>query len=225
MIQFSMGKKMAAVALLASVVGTASAWPGIYGEIGGGGYYRDLKRDSVIGAQNKPTSWKHGRMGWQAGADVGYQFWKFFAAEVGYFWLQNQKMSYDSTTTYSGTSFPAGSEIEFKSWSVYAAARINVKILVDWSVYAKLGVAYINSHVDYRPKGAAAQSGSGSLWSPLVGVGLNYYITDYFFVGMDYAFFVGNSVKKDPFYASRLTGSDVHMPSLQRLTFNLGVLI
>jgi hypothetical protein len=220
----SISSKIVGVVLLMSVVGAASAGPAVYAEIGGGGYFRDLKRNSVVGAQNKAASWDHGRMGWQAGFDAGYRFWKSVAGEVGFFWIQNQKLTYNSATTYSSMSFAKGGGINFQSWAMYLAGRFTVPVAVDWNVYAKLGLAFVRTSIDYTPTSSAAQSGSGSVWSPLFGLGFTYHFNQYWFVGVDYALFIGNSVTDDPYYSSKLASSSVHVPPLQRLTLNVGYL-
>ena len=214
-----------------SAVGVVSAGeaisalpPAVYAEIGGGGYYRNLRSDSVVGAQNRATHWAHGRMGWQAGGDIGYRFWKNIAGEAGFFWIQDQKMTFNSAVTYSGTSFARGAAINFKSWATYLAARANFEVFVDWSVYAKLGLAYVRTNVDYRPINSGTRTGSGSLWSPLFGVGLIYEMSKHWFAGLDYAIFIGNSANSDPYYSNRITGTGVHVPAFQRFTVNMGYL-
>lgn len=202
----------------------AMAERALYVDAGLGGYSRDLRHNSVIGAQNRSNTWKHGRLGWQAGLDVGYQFKEAWAVEVGFFSIQDQKMTFDSAATYSGTSFAAGSNITFKTWGTYAVGRLTVPITVDWDVYAKLGLGYVRSKVTYSPLSSAATTGSGHVWTPVFGVGLNYLMGDHWAVGFDYAVFLGNSVRDDPYYSSQLAGSHVHVPSLQRITMNVGYL-
>lgn len=196
--------------------------PLLYAEIGGGGYYRNMRDDSVIGAQNKITEWKHGRMGWHAGFDMGYQFWKNIAAEFGFFWMQDQKMTFREAKTYGGVSFANGATIFEKSWALYLAGRATFEVGLDWDLYGKLGVAYAHNRFEYHPINTADLRASGSLWSPYLGVGLNYHLSKHWLLGMDYALIIGNSSNVDPYYSNRLTGSDVHVPSMQRLTINVG---
>jgi hypothetical protein len=225
------GFKIASLGLLLSMVSMALAGeatsvsnPAVYVEVGGGAYYRNLRSDSVVGAENRVSSWDHGRMGWGAGFDAGYRFWKNIAGEAGFFWIQSQKMTFDSAVTYSGTSFARGADINFKSFAGYLAGRANFEIGVDWNIYGKLGLAYIRTHVDYRPISSGMQTGSGSLWSPLLGIGLTYEMSKHWFLGLDYSMFVGNSTNSDPHYANRITGTGVHVPTLQRITANIGYL-
>lgn len=230
-VNFSVKSKIIGTTLLLSAAGIATAGSAvpatsdkhaIYAEIGGGFYHRNLEGNSVVGAKARNTDWTHGRMGWQAGFDVGYQFWKFLAGEIGYFWIQEQKTTFNKTTTYVNTSFAKGGSISFKSWAVYLAARANFEVALDWDIYAKLGVAYLRTDVDYRPSSSASQGGNGSLWSPLFGVGVSYEFSKDWSVGLDYAIFIGNAADKDPFYSNKLTSSSVHVPPLQRITVNVG---
>ena len=212
------------VAILLTVSSLAAADTALYVDVGLGGFSRDLRHNSVIGAQNRNTTWKHGRLGWQSGFDVGYQFKEALALEAGFFSQQDQKLTFDSVTSYSGTSFAAGSHINFKTWGGYAAGRLTVPVTVDWDVYAKLGLGYVHSKVAYQSGSSADETASGHAWTPMLGVGLNYLMGDHWAAGFDYAFFLGNSVNKDPYYAGQLTGSSVHVPPLQRMTVNLGYL-
>jgi hypothetical protein len=225
----SKSKSLVAVGLSIFMVGLCSAGetvsfrhPGLYAEVGGGGYYRNMRDDSVIGAQNKVTHWKEGRMGWQAGFDVGYRFWKTIAAEFGFFWLQNQKMIFNAPKTYSGVPFGTGSTIELKSWATYLAGRADFDIALDWGIYGKLGLAYVNNQLYYHPISAGNSQGSGSLWSPYFGFGVLYHLSQHWLLSLDYALIFGNNNNDDPYYSNRLSGSSVHIPSLQRLTLNVG---
>ena len=170
---FSVRSKIIGATLLLSAAGLASAGEAlpatadkhvIYAEVGGGFYHRNLEGNSVVGAKASNTDWKQGRIGGQVGFDVGYQFWKFLAGEVGYFWMQEQKTTFNRATTYVNTSFAKGGDISFESWAVYLAARANFEVALDWDVYAKLGVAYLSTEVEYRPISSASQKGNGSLW-------------------------------------------------------------
>jgi hypothetical protein len=225
----SLGVKMAAATVCVAAMGSVVAGeavspthPVLYAEVGAGGYYRNMRDDSVIGAQNKVSKWKQGRMGWQAGFDLGYRFWKDIAGEFGFFWIQNQKMTFRAAKTYGGVSFANGSTIELKSWAIYLAARADFEVALDWDIYGKLGLAYEHNRLDYRPLNSADQRGRGSLWSPLFGFGVVYHLSKHWFLGADYALIIGNSANDDPYYSSRLTGSDVHIPPLQRITVNVG---
>ena len=227
----SVGLKLISSALLLSAAGVAFAGGAvpaapeshaIYAEVGGGFYHRNLQGNSVVGAKARNTDWDQGRIGGQVGLDVGYRFWKYLAGEVGYFWMQEQKTTFNKTTTYVTTSFAKGGNISFKSWAIYMAARANFEVALDWDVYAKLGVAYLRTDVDYRPNSSAAQEGSGSLWSPLFGVGISYEFSKNWSLGLDYAIFIGNTADNDPFFSNKLTSSSVHVPPLQRVTVNIG---
>ena len=214
--------------LLLGSVASAASNPAIYAELGVGGYYRDLTHNTVVGAQvqkaSTDVSWKHGRVGFQMSGDIGYRFWHNLSAEFGFFSYQNQELTFNSAYTYSGTAFSSDGTINFNSWGTYLAGKVEFQVDVDWLAYARLGVAYLRTKVSFNPISTSASTGSGHTWSPAMALGVSYAINPHWFTSFDYALYLGNGVKRDPYYAGNLSGNSIHVPPLQLFTLNVGYL-
>lgn len=112
------------------------------------------------------TSSKHGNGGFTWGADLGYQFNKNMAVELGGFYLP--KATVNSNTT--------------KSWAGYAAVKLSAPVMSNVSVYAKVGLGYQHVKID---------SAKTHHWGPAFGAGVDYDLGNNMFVNVQYMRFAG----------------------------------
>jgi len=147
-------------------------------------YYKDL-----IGTNVAADSWSHGTGNWAFGADVGYQWNKYFAAELGGVYIL--KSTYNDANANDAT---------FKPWVAYLAGKVSVPVVNNVSVFGKLGLAYLKQRVgEYNGNttlGSVANVnlGNSTHWGPMFGVGVAYHWTKALYLNAQYLRFTGKVV-------------------------------
>lgn len=141
-----------------------------------GNHLTKLYRDD-----NGPSSFKIGNAGLAGRLAIGYQFNPYFATELGYLRLANQKGKDDgSTGDYIGTE-------TLKQQAIDVAAKGILPINDKFNVYGKLGVAYLSSTVRSNFDGTKQNQNkyfglAKHQWAPEAGVGVSYNVTPNMFV-------------------------------------------
>lgn len=140
-----------------------------------------------------------------AGGDIGYQFLRNLAIEVGGFWLNEAK----------GTSrfVNQGQALSVTNWFVYGAFKITVPIWDSFDMFGKIGVFYRQQ----RFRGAF-ESNSG-YWRPLFAVGMSYTYAQSWIFGVQYMYLMTYGRLNGPISrrapaASLFTGSIGYMFSV-----------
>ncbi|AML48291.1 hypothetical protein AYM02_02820 [Coxiella burnetii] len=123
---------------------------------------------------------KRGKGGSVAGVDVGYQWNRYFAAEIG--WIHLPTVRY---LVPSGLPVADG-RISEHSWLGYIALKLAFPICGNLYAYSKVGAAGLNirTRINFTPVNDLTQN--GDFWSPLFAVGLQYYLNWYWFFTLQY---------------------------------------
>lgn len=102
------------------------------------------------------------RGGFTGGVDVGYQWSRYLAAELGWFWLPRAR--------FGGI---AGAP-RVTSWFAYLAAKMMVPLpwVDNLDLFMKAGISW--HRLSARLVGLAATAGTLNLWRPVFAVGLQY---------------------------------------------------
>jgi len=146
-------------------------------------YYKNLVGTSAS------DDWTHGTGNWSVGADVGYQWNKYFSGELGGVYLFSSK--------YNDAS--ASGQVTFKPWTAYLAGKVAVPVVDNVSLFGKFGVGYVRQKVSQGAGTAmpgVANYDTGSHWGPMFGVGVAYHWTSNIYVDGQYLRFAG-AVKTD----------------------------
>lgn len=233
----------ASVVALTSVsfAGGATAAPaasdaGVYVDVNVGAGFRDIKDDSSfteVSGTTDPT-YKNGTSGFTVGADLGYQFNKTWAVEVGYQWQDNSKVTLASTDTiFTGqaaaiTSAAVGDYFKVKSYFFDAALKGSMPVMDCVSAYAKLGVAYTHNEVDIYDISASTTAAAGTqdtnYWNPMFAVGLSYHVDHNWNVALEYSFVPGGDTwAKVSADQVSVTDAGAHrLPALQAVKVSAG---
>ena len=151
---------------------------GLYGDIGVGYALTDWKNEFGSGAG---VSYKNSNGGFSYAADLGYQFTKYLAAEIGFNWLPTTKMTTTAATTVStiGTT-------KIRSYLISGALKFIAPIYYNFDVFGKAGVGYYRTTFS----GATTLSKTTST-SPVFGAGFDYYFDNGFFLNGIYQHYSG----------------------------------
>lgn len=197
---------MAAISATAAIAGgpTTMAEPviektphSIYAELGFGYDQTDwanYANSGLVGVPGgslyNPNS--HGKGYLTASADVGYNFTKHFALELGYFYLPTTSGG-STANTIGGVNAAGG--ITVNSWLGYLDAKLSVPIVENFDLFGKVGAAYRQLYYSFSGTFTGPMksiSGPGSYWTPIFATGANYYWGN-FILGAQYTYLPGNN--------------------------------
>lgn len=199
----------ASVVALSSVsfAGGATAAPaasdaGVYVDVNVGAGFRDIKDDSSLTVREGTAmgSYNNAESGFTFGADLGYQFNKTWAVEVGYQWQDDAKATFaaGSTTELMGGSAAVGTAttsdwVKVKTYLIDAALKGSMPVMDSVSAYAKLGVAYTHNDVTAHDDSEtpANNTDSTDYWNPMFAVGVAYHIDHNWNVALEYSYVPG----------------------------------
>lgn len=195
-------KKIIAVSVLGvSTLGmmTANATtPGPY-IMGQAGYANNHLGKKLTKTYNYdgPSSFKINNADLAGRLAVGYQFNPYFATELGYLRLANQKGKDDGST---GDAI--GTET-LKQQAIDVAAKGIFPINDKFNVYGKLGVAYLTSTITSHFEGVKQNQNAWfgvakHQWAPEVGIGASFNITPNAFVDTSWTHIQPISGKNKP---------------------------
>lgn len=170
---------------------TVSDNTGLYIE-GNLGYAQTNVRNGYFGdALYNGISYKNKNGGWTFGADVGYQFMRYLALEVGGFYLP----------TFKATGY-TGSSLKVKSWAGYGALKVIAPVTDQLDLFAKGGIGYMHVNAsgtvwntpesDGTVTGLQGE-GTVSNWDPMFAVGADYNFTNNLLVNATLTHFQGKS--------------------------------
>lgn len=166
--------------------------------------WSDFRSSRLLGASGvslySPTN--HGKGGFSAGADMGYNITRHIAVEGGWYYLPQVKAGVTPFGT-AGVSLndalynvPAGGTMKLNSWFAYAAAKLSVPVADNVDLFGKVGAAYrslTNSFSPGTPSYASYfnMAGHGHYWAPLFGTGVQYNWGEWA-LGAQYMYLPGN---------------------------------
>ena len=160
---------------------------GIYIE-GMAGYNRYAFTDGydssirVIVPSVESYDWDNGTGNWAFAAAIGYQFHRYFSAELGGIYTLRAKFNY----TFHGVSPAEVSNIKVQPWYAYLAGKMSIPIYDNLSLFAKLGAGYQKVKMD-----DASTLGTQNNWGPMFGAGLAYNFTPAFYITGQWLRFTG----------------------------------
>jgi OmpA-OmpF porin, OOP family len=118
--------------------------------------------------------------GFTFGGDVGYQFAKYFGAEVGAYYLPRVK-----GRASDFDPFVFDKELRVNSWFAYFAGKIVVPVFDCIDLFGKIGVAY--RHINFSGPGIDdGVSRSNDYWRPMFAAGGIYHINENWSVNAQY---------------------------------------
>ena len=140
------------------------------------GYNRYTFDDALPATGN--ASWDNGSGNWSFAADVGYQFQRYFSAELGGIYTLKAK--------YTNAN---GDSVNVQPWYAYLAGKMSVPVYDNISVFAKLGAGYqkIKNSNENLTNGLYTSSN----WGPMFGAGVAYNITPEFYITGQWLRFTG----------------------------------
>ncbi len=192
-----------------------------------GFYARNVKENSIIGAEllsnntnSMPYTWSHGHYGWTMGLGAGWSFLDNYSLELGTFWSSKQQVKVTDGTGGSAGSFclnqscfAANSTVSMQSWWTYTALRAQFPLDENWYAHARFGFSFTrNQYHSYLTAGSehktteanisGHKNGHVNVWSPLLGLGLDYYVSPKMWVSMTYQVMLGPHLADDPYFSS-----------------------
>jgi OOP family OmpA-OmpF porin len=173
---------VASSAALAGTMGyTSASAPAMYDNTGVyiegmAGYNRYVLEDA-FGTSNGAATWDKGNGNFAFGADIGYQFHRYFSAELGGIYTLKAKETYNGATS------------DIKLWAAYFAGKVSVPIYDNVSVFAKLGVGYQDLKVD----AGAFLANEENNWGAMYGAGIAYNFTPAFYIDGQWLRFTGKN--------------------------------
>lgn len=185
--------------------------------------WSDFNSNNVIGnsatANYAVTS--NGNGGLSGGADLGYQFAKYFGVEGGWVYLPTVDARGTGNAVNSAT-VPTTSTTDVSSWALYLAAKIMLPLYDGINLYGKAGAAY--RHLSYGalyttpPNGIVSVNTSGYYFAPLFAVGVGYTISNWL-LSVQYMFIASNT---DVNNANSNFGAPDAAPAVNLLTGTVG---
>lgn len=115
---------------------------GVYVGVSAGYAIHDIRSDMGSVTPSTAIAWNdRARGGFSFGADIGYQFNRYVAAEFGYWYLPDARAT---LTARPGFAF-LNTATTIKSYALYLAAKVMVPLYDSLDVFMKGGLAYRNS--------------------------------------------------------------------------------
>jgi OmpA-OmpF porin, OOP family len=113
--------------------------------------------------------------GFTFGFDVGYQFTRHLALELGWFYLPRVKGN--GVVLNANNALVNAGQVKVNSWFAYLAGKFNVPVpMVDnLDVFGKFGVAYRN--LNYSAAAGTVFTNDTGYWTPMFAAGLQYMFT------------------------------------------------
>lgn len=225
-----------------------------YINLQGGFFARNAHESSVIGAaliaENTATTpatytWDHGHFGWTTGLGLGWSFFNDYSLEWALLWSSRQQVnitsgsgdySEDDSFCLNTNCFASGSTVSMQSWWSYVAARAQYLLDEHWYAHVRLGVAYM--HNTYRSTLASGSettadtpvaiegsySGHANVFSPMLGLGIDYYFIPRTWLELDYRLMLGPHVSADSYFNSTSYGvNHTYVPLWQVVLLSLNV--
>ena len=206
---------------------TTPSYQGIYIEGNVGYAYHPWTNDRTptvglenqLGVLTKLSNINGGAIG---GADIGYQFTQYLAAEGGWFYVPTA--SYNRIRTVilpvAATTFtlPQGLQVNISSGVGYLAFKGFIPICDRLNAFAKLGAAYAYNNTNVNIPASLVNSPTvyttnhSNFWNPLLGFGLQYSIANWS-ANVQYNYVPG--------YHAASTNHFI-TPEVQFVTFGLG---
>lgn len=134
----------------------------------------------------------HGKGYLTASADVGYNFTKNFALELGYFYLPTTSGG-STANTIGGISAAGG--ITVNSWLGYLDAKLSVPVVENFDLFGKVGAAYRQLYYSFSGTFTGPMrsiSGPASYWTPIFAAGADYDWGN-FILGAQYTYLPGHN--------------------------------
>lgn len=154
------------------------------------GYARTNYRDYYTVTTPSSVTWKDGRGAFAFGGAVGYSWNKNIAAEVGAYYLGEAKIRNAAATANNA---------EIRRFAVYAAAKLTAPIVDNFDVFAKLGLAVVNSRLTINGSGVTGITpipGTASMTRnylrPVLGAGAQYHFNNNLYAIVQYLHIAGN---------------------------------
>lgn len=175
-----MKKPILVLAMFASLLTTTGAFAAINGiYLGGQLGFGDTYQSPQNAAFNARAS---GGSGGLAGRIFGgYQFTQYIAAEMGYTKFSNSNVTYTDYSTFFATTYRGSVPIE--SYAIDLVAKGTLPLQNGFSLFGKLGVAYINEFAGnvtiYNASGTHAENFyiNDDTLLPTFGLGAGYDVT------------------------------------------------
>lgn len=170
-------------------------YSGFYVEGNFGAAFRDWEEEGRVqiyltlaqgGFQNGFGEFDNGQGGLLYGFDMGYQWTRLFAAELG--WYRLPRMQY---SVPQGYVIPADNTMTFRNWLAYIALKFNYPLYERLYVTAKLGAGYVDTRVKNSFIPVQGLPGRGDFWAPLFAFGLQYYFNWNWSISAQYMFVPG----------------------------------
>jgi len=130
----------------------------------------------------------NGRTGFTWGFDLGYQFNKYFSAELGWYKLP-------TVSGFFPAPVPGAPGFSQRSWFVYLAGKVAVPVADNFDLFGKAGVAWRHLSLSGAVTGLPAFNlipSSGSYWAPYFAFGMQYWINDAWIVNLQYQHVASN---------------------------------
>jgi len=143
---------------------------GIYIE-GMAGYNRYVLSDLTPASTS--VNWKNGTGNWAFAADIGYQFHRYFSAELGGIYTLRAKEN----------------TFKYRPWYAYLAGKMSIPIYDNLSLFTKLGVGYQELKADTGAVSVTETSYNN--WGAMFGAGLAYNFTPAFYITGQWLRFTG----------------------------------
>lgn len=193
----SIANATASTAQFAPSLQTISTIAGGYVEAGLGGV-RSQYPNLFSGFNN---DWNYANWQFAVGADAGYRFDSYLAAELGYQYF------------FSATGHNLKNEkVTFTPMGVYAAAKLIVPVYTSLDAFFKFGLSYTKLNIKGNIAGDVKKDSSH--WGPVFGVGAQYHFNDSFSISSSYMRYPG---------FTDVTHSPMQLiPAFNVITFSLG---
>lgn len=163
---------------------------GIYIEANGGYAIRNWNnlRDNNEFYSTVSNSRSNSQGGFLGGADLGYQFSPYWAAEVGYIYLPTVKGTSAGTAQLpppAPSPVPSGVQMEETGYAVYAGFKLLIPVTERVGVFGKLAAAYQNNKLtnvvkspgNINPGPSNGTQLSTIYWDPMFATGIQCYLT------------------------------------------------
>jgi|GEM_PF-1974959 len=223
-----------------------------YVNLQGGFFSRNVRESSVIGGKlissNTATtpatySWDHGHYGWTTGLGLGWSFFNDYSLEWALLWSSRQQLnitsgsgdySEDDSFCLNTNCMASGSTVSMQTWWSYVAARGQYLLDEHWYAHIRLGFVYMhNSYKSTLASGSETTtetdisgnySGHANVFSPMLGLGLDYYFVPRTWLELDYRVMMGSHLNDDPYFNSTTYSvNHTHVPFWQVVLLSLNV--
>lgn len=217
-----------------------------------GFFSRNVRESSVIGGQliaNNTAAtpatytWDHGHYGWTTGLGLGWSFYNDYSLEWALLWSSRQQLNItsgsgvylnDDSFCLNTNCMASGSNVRMQTWWSYIAARGQYLLDEHWYAHIRLGFAYM--HNSFKSTLAAGSettaavdisghySGHGNVFSPMLGLGVDYYFIPRTWLELDYRVMMGSRLNDDPYFNSATYSvNHTHVPFWQIVLLSLNV--